>query len=191
MGNLKKEIELQMKQDEARGKFEEQISLLEKNKQDLVRQAAEAKLSGYTANYELAADNILFIQDAIVSLKQTKMNFDIVAVTGDITSTLNSAFNAMATMARGNVKLPNYKKIMSTQAKLSQYIKEAAVGQKMVKGMIGRSNPATRLSRTPEERESVNALINAEMAKMSGTVPSSGTMSLADEIAREKNSTIK
>jgi len=191
MGNLKKEIELQMKQDEAMGKFEEQIATLEKKKQGLIELAAQAELNGDTASYELAADNILYIQDAISSMRQNKMNMDIIAMTGDITLALNAAFAAMETMAKGNVALPNFKKIMATQAKLGEYMKEASAGQKMMRGMMKSSNPAPRTARSVEEREGVKAMIAAERSRMVGHVSSSSSASLADEIERERRSEFK
>ena len=185
MGSLKKEIELQMQQEETIGKFEEQIRALEVKKQELIKLAAQAEINGDEASYQLAEDNILYYQDSITILRQSKMNFDIIALTGDMTLVMNSAFAAMDKMASGGVKVPNYRKILKTRAKLGRYMKHAAHGQKMMRGMMKSSNPATRTSRTQEERDSVKAMVAAERAKQSGMATGGG---IADAIAREKNS---
>ncbi len=186
-----KEIVAQMERDEQMQIFNDQINELKKKREEYAKIAAEAEINGDTASYEVSVNALVELNDVISSLTQTKANFDIINVSNSIAVNMAMAVNALDKMANGKAQMPNLKKIQKANIKIAKYMRSINISQKAMSSVMKRSNPANK-ARSAEEIASVRPMIDAARSKITGQVlPSSNVeMSLADEIAKEKNKII-
>ena len=183
-----KEIIAKMEREEQMEVFNEQINELKNKRQEYARIAAEAEVNGDTGSYDAAVNALLEMNDIISSLMQTKTNFDIINISNSIAVTMATAMNTLDKMASGKAKMPNLRKIQKTQVKMNKYMREVKIAQKAMGSAMKNSNPANKV-RSAEALASVRPLIEAERAKLSPTISTSG-INLADEIERERNKII-
>ena len=183
-----KEIIAKMEREEQMQIFNDQINELKSKRQEYAKIAAEAEINGDNGSYEVAVNALLEMNDVISSLMQTKTNFDIINISNSIAVTMATAMNTLDKMASGKAKMPNLRKIQKTQVKMNKYMREVKIAQKAMGSAMKNSNPANKV-RSAEALASVRPLIEAERAKLSPTISTSG-INLADEIERERNKII-
>ena len=185
-----KEIIAQMERDEQMQIFNDQINELTAKRQEYANIAAQAEINGDMGSYDVAVNALIELNDVISSLTQTKANFDIINVSNAIAQNMAMAINALDKMAGNKAKMPDIKKIQKANIKISKYMRNIKISQKAMAGAMKSFNPANR-ARSNDEISAVRPMIDAARAKLSGAAlpnaPKSTGMSLADEIAKEKN----
>jgi len=190
-----KKIEQEMIRDEQMQIFNSQISELKKKREEYAKIAAEAEINNDTGTFDVAANNLLELNDVISSLMQTKANFDIINVSNSIASNMAMAVGALSSMASGSAKLPDLRKIQKVNVKVANYMKQIKISNKAVGSMMGRVNPANR-QRSDSELASIRPLIDAARSKLTvSSTPTSESKTtenfdLSSEIQAEKDKLI-
>lgn len=181
-----KEIMAQMARDEQLEVFNDQIKTLQTKREEYARIAAEAEINGDTGTYEVACNALIELNDVISSLMQTKANFDIINVSNSIAVSMATAMNALDAMASNKTHLPDIRKIQKANAKVAKYMRTIKISQKAMAGAMRTSNPANK-ARSQAEMDAVRPMIDAAIAKLTGSAPVSSDIDISAEINAEKN----
>lgn len=181
-----KDIIAKMEREEQMQIFNDQISELKSKQKEYAKIAAEAEINGDTASYDLAVNALIEMNECVSSLIQTKTNFDIINMSNSISINMAMAMNALVKMTDGKNNLPDIRKIQKAQVKMQKYMREITISRKAMSSAMKMSNPANK-ARSESDIASVKSMIDAERIRLQPNAPiSSNTMSLADEIAKEK-----